>query len=169
MNNSKFEVIFVAVHKPSYKKKGYRSINVHHDAYLALYKAFFRRIITKAQKNRDSRGQICLEQSQISGDVEIHKLYNEILSGKWSKYGFDSRLVRKYIVSLKFVTKHNLDTEVQIADMLAYAYAKCLSNSFSDKQQEDLLREIVALSKKRRFIFTDFETNKRKNSFIDIR
>lgn len=169
LDNSKFEVIFVAVHKPSYKKKGFRSINVHHDAYLALYKAFFRRIITKAQKNRDNRGQVCLEQSQISGDLEIHKLYNEILSGKWARYGFDSRLVRKYIVSLKFVTKHNLDTEVQVADILAYAYAKCLSNNFSDSQQESLLKSVVSSSKKRRFMFTDFETNKRKGSFIEIR
>ena len=166
---SRFEVIFVSIHKPSYKKKGFRSINVHHDAYLTLYKAFLRRVVTKAQKNRDNRGQICLEQSQISGDLEIHKLYNEILSGKWSRYGFDSRLVRKYIVSLKFVTKNNYDTEVQIADILAYSYAKYLSKNYSDSAQEELLQNIVNLAKKRRFIFTDFETGKRKNSFIDIR
>ena len=165
---AKCEVILVAVDKPSYRAKGFRAVNVHHDAYHMLFKAYLRRIVTKTRENRDNRGQICLEQAEINGDLEIHKIYNGILSGLWQRYGFTANMVRKYIVSLKFVTKHNLDIEIQLADIFACAYAKYISHNYSDTEQQELIEKIVKIAKKKKFMFTDFEDSKRKSSLVDI-
>lgn len=165
---SKCEVILVAVDKKAYKARGYLAVNVHQDAYRMLFKAYLRRVATKTRWNRDNRGQICLEQAEINGDLEIHRIYNEILSGKWHNYGFTTNVVRKHIVSLKFVTKQNLDTEIQIADLFSCAYAKFRSKNYSTPEQRQLVESIVKIVDSKKFMFTDFESKKRTSSLIDI-
>lgn len=165
-----YEPIIVSVDVKSYQKFGKRESNVLEDAYITLLLTYIKRLMyLRGKKPREiARGQICIEQSSPDKALAIMRAYERILSGKYLNQGLSSKLARELLVSLKLVSKHNDDTEVQIADILGFVYAKRKAKRWASEEQKVMLNKLYKCAKDKRFTLHDLITKKRHSSFIDL-
>jgi hypothetical protein len=70
-----------------------------------------------SSKRKDSHGKIIIEAADKNQDVDILYAYNKIMSSGIPSMNLTRKQVREKLTSISFVTKNNLDTETQLADI----------------------------------------------------
>jgi hypothetical protein len=96
----------------------------------------FQNFIGIVISNKNANGKIILESTNAVKDRYYLDAFTYFLSPKPNDLGINFRDVQKYITSISFVTKNNLDIEEQIADLLAYG-VKCKYDIYKQKRKFD--------------------------------
>lgn len=73
-----------------------------------------------ASSKKGSSGKIIIEAADQNQDGDILSAYNKIMFGGVSSMGLTRRKVREHLTAISFVTKNNLDTETQLADIASH-------------------------------------------------
>lgn len=134
IRRSSFKLLWVGTNKLTYLKdnppiqhvvtNGFSSAITTHEknltrkTFLELW-CIYLCYLTGSTKKGGS-GKIIVEAADENQDSDILSAYNKIMFGGVSSMGLTRHEVREHLTSISFVTKNNLDTETQLADIASH-------------------------------------------------
>ncbi len=134
IRRSTFKLLWVGTNKLTYLKNnppiqhvvtnGFSTAITKHEknltkkTFLELWCIYLCYLTSSSKKS--SSGKIIVEAADENQDGDILSAYNKIMFGGVSSMGLTRHKVREHLTAISFVTKNNLDTETQLADIASH-------------------------------------------------
>lgn len=114
LNKPTHRIISVSIDKKKAIANGLTGTDILVEAWKNVFDIFIEFLATKKYA-----GQIVIESSG-SQDIELYKLYTGYLIRGYAPKAISPQNIKSMLTSISFVSKHNQDTEAQLADIYAY-------------------------------------------------
>lgn len=120
LNRANHKVISVSMDKRTAVASGLTGADILRETWKTVFDTFLEFLSVHSLP-----GQIVIESSG-SQDIELYKLYTGYLIRGYPPQGVTPQNIKSMLTSLSFVSKHNQDTEAQVADLYAYISTQVL-------------------------------------------
>ncbi len=114
LNKPTHKVIAVSLDKNNAVANGMSATDILRETWKNVFDIFIEFLATNK-----FAGQIIIESSG-SQDIELYKLYTGYLIRGYPSKAINPQNIKSMLTSISFASKHNQDTEAQIADLYAY-------------------------------------------------